>query len=1426
MKLTKMKRGLLWGVAYLALANCGGGGCSSCGGGITPIPGGFPLTPDRRIPHAMQIRLTDQGLRSVEAIGPALFSNFLGSGVNVPRTSQSVAIGQAVICPGDNCRINVRLANTAMDSVSGLQLAFQGSDQIRATVRVVLSGDIPLQVCAGIGCSSTCGGALCGTIARPTLRIDTTQGGHRTVGLITAIQMGRDTHPARLNYTRPDLVSATGTGEAVQLSPTDNVEDADFQFTDSWISGILNLFRGIISGQLTGQLSAALGPIQSALAATATPNPPGCPTGTTVSGANCHYSDNSLVPMLLGTDGQGDLGALLRSVTPGASARNAYVIAVGDPAHGGVVQGAGMNLNMFGAVVSQGHNACVPRVTAPAMPNIPEFMSLRSNTIPGTTTNVDLGIGVAEDFLNSSLWNMWDSGMFCLGVNSRLSQFLSTGTLATFSPLAGLRAVTFPSAANAVAIVMRPQNAPTITIGTTSGAPLMNLTFRQMAIDFYAWSEERYIRAFTFTSDLSVPISLTQETGGLRPVLGMVNTANPTVTNSQLLGGDPGNIADAVNAVIGTAVMTAAGSLPTIAIPSVPLPGTPSPGSVVVNLPMMGVQGVADSGSRYLGLFANLQYRAGARPDTISIDTTAEARVNTFDPQVYETLEAYRRDGLPTIHVRAGAVNDFGHDLEYSYRVDELQWSAWAPGNEFDASSPTLAFQGRHVVEVRARAAGQVDSLDTDPVRLEVMIDTQGPELTVNRADGALVASATDLVGGNVEYSVQFDNGAATSWGAQARFTLPEGARSWVVSARDERGNVTTQRGDLNQSPVSQEPHIIRGGPSTDASSGCGCSTPGNGSSKSTTGLLALLGTMGALWALRRRTQRRATALVPVRVPAKKGRNLPSSRALVFWGVCVSFFTALGCNCGDNGNGNMDGGGPRPEAGGPEASVSCTGGAMRCARTNMCVNPSGTCSCPRGQAAMGMPTFDSATCMWSTDNGASACNCQPLPGLGPGLVGSHLDIAVHTDNTLWMSAYSPGVPTTFPYGDLVVGQWDRTANRVTWTHVDGVPADGMVTGDVNGWRGGISTPGPDVGRWNSLALNAMGQPRVSYWDTTNDQLRFASYDGTAWRTHAVDTHDHNGRYTSLALLSDGRPAIAYRATRLDTMTGRVNAEVRVAIASNPNPAAATDWTTTVVATAQSSCRASDCPTGQACVKSTGLCQATGTCMSSCAMGQACVANACVDTYTASWVEDFPPGMGLFNSLAVDSMNRLALVFYNRDRGNLMGVAQTNATTWGMPFVIDGEGSMMADQGDRGAWASLAIDSMGIWNVAYVDGWAERILFARVQNGARMGMPEVVDDGSALGTTTFDDGQHIVGDSTQLSFSASGAPQLVYQDSTAGTLRFATRNAMGMWTLSAVDSTFDSGFWARIERTTIATYFRNPAAPTGMPRSGVRVFPTP
>jgi len=62
----------------------------------------------------------------------------------------------------------------------------------------------------------------------------------------------------------------------------------------------------------------------------------------------------------------------------------------------------------------------------------------------------------------------------------------------------------------------------------------------------------------------------------------------------------------------------------------------------------------------------------------------------------------------------------------------------------------------------------------------------------------------------------------------------------------------------------------------------------------------------------------------------------------------------------------------------------------------------------------------------------------------------------------------------------------------------------------------------------SLAFSPAGQPAVSYYDYTKNDLKYASYDGRKWTKQIIDSAGNVGASPSLAFNPSGQPAISYR----------------------------------------------------------------------------------------------------------------------------------------------------------------------------------------------------------------------------------------------------------------------------------------------------------
>jgi hypothetical protein len=101
----------------------------------------------------------------------------------------------------------------------------------------------------------------------------------------------------------------------------------------------------------------------------------------------------------------------------------------------------------------------------------------------------------------------------------------------------------------------------------------------------------------------------------------------------------------------------------------------------------------------------------------------------------------------------------------------------------------------------------------------------------------------------------------------------------------------------------------------------------------------------------------------------------------------------------------------------------------------------------------------------------------------------------------------------FTNGDLKLARWPAAVS-------DGAaPAAGWLTETVDA--------AGDVGAYTSLALDGGDQPRILYFDLTNNAARYAAWQGGAWQLSEFDRAGRVGDYTSLAFDAAGVPHISY-----------------------------------------------------------------------------------------------------------------------------------------------------------------------------------------------------------------------------------------------------------------------------------------------------------
>ena len=1356
---------------------CGDGGCSGCEScGIAPIPGGYPIA--ERIDNSAQVRLTSSGISFLEENIAAIIGSFLPGGLDFEVSSDD-------ICSGGGCFIHGDIESFELTPVLPNQL--RGHIRIRLTSRDAAGGRAPLRdACFD---APLVGRTCC------DVDVDTGGGSRPYVGLLADIDFVAEVQPARNGYTK--VVVSPGNGDSY-FAEGEGIEDDDFDLSGGFLCSIGNLgfVRGFITDEINNQFGDQIqGAIDDQLCTTR--GEFGCPTGTFARpdpadpGSTCRYADADdaeCVPQLLGTDGQGDLGAaFLGGFSPGTHAPGQLLLASGGD---GEAVNEGMSLFFYGGfrgtdrtfTTSPAHNPCVPLVDPPPLPTIARADTFRGNTIPGGGES-HVAIGLSEQYMNYFGYGLFDSGMLCIGAGTRLSQQLSTGLFSLL--IESIRNIAFPLEAAPIAIAVRPQAPPIIEVGPgTELEPLLDITLPGLELDFYVWSSERYIRILTYKADLGIPMNLSVVDGAIVPVITTVDAENSSVSNSELLTEEPTELADLIQAVISMFAGMITGGLGPIELPDL----------MGFNLlvPDNGIQGIED-GDEFLAIFADL---ALAPPSmyTASAETRARLLGVDVDPRVL-ALETFGDGPTPSVRLELEADGPSGVGYEYSWRVDGMQWSPWSADRTPVVESRAFLFQARHELEVRARIAGERGSHDQSPARVEVLIDALAPEVTAERVDAGVRVTAFDVLSPDdaLTYRWRKNGGAWSEWttlGAEAHVPVGYDDTAVDIEVQDETGNVGAARAPL-----------IRGLPNPEGG-GCECDVPG-GASGSPFGGLALLAVLG-LFLRRRRGQRPGC-----------GRSGLSGFFLVSVVVLVLPATLgmQGCDCSDDPAGE-----PCDGMCDVEPDPSAVSGSLCCTAGNMCVSYDRDALCD--------PGFECPVANLTLDDmcGVGCSGCERKPALAPGLLATYLDMVVTDDGSIVLSGYSPGEPPATRYGDLVVGRYDPSAMSVGWEIVDGAPAS-PITNDPDGWRGGVSAAGDDVGRWTSIA-EAGGNFYVAYYDLTNGALKLAiGSPGAAWNAHTVDDQGDAGRYASMVIDGTGSPVVAYlRMQAADDGSGVVQSSVLVAQAASANPGGPTDWTVAEVATAPMLCRPEHCGPGQACLEE-GLCVAeagTGDCAAACAAGEVCHLGSCKTALEAPYIEDVPPGNGLFPSLARTSAG-LALVWYDRTAGNTMGSVFDGAA-WGAPFLIDGYGAGDPDVGDSGMWANVVVDAADVWHVTYVDGAEESVRYARIEAGVPV--TEMVDDGATDGTMRHPDGRHIVGDDASIAVTEAGEIRIAYQDATSHTVMIARRGASDTeWTVSVLDSMQETGWWveqALVGTTSyVATFWRQETR--GDKQNGVRVL---
>ncbi|MDH7578388.1 MAG: Ser-Thr-rich GPI-anchored membrane family protein [Bacillota bacterium] len=281
-----------------------------------------------------------------------------------------------------------------------------------------------------------------------------------------------------------------------------------------------------------------------------------------------------------------------------------------------------------------------------------------------------------------------------------------------------------------------------------------------------------------------------------------------------------------------------------------------------------------------------------------------------------------------------------------------------------------------------------------------------------------------------------------------------------------------------------------------------------------------------------------------------------------------------------------------------------------------------------------------------------------------------------------------------------VSYYDKTNGDLKYAYRDGTA-----------WRVETVDAQGDVGKYTSIALDrTSGYPRISYFDETNGHLKYAYRDATGWHIETVDSADCAGKYTSLALDTSGRPRISYVAYHSEPGTPFVNGDLRYAWKD------ASGWHTSTLDSAGD-----------------------------------------VDSQT---------------SLRLDSGGAAHIAYYERTGGDLK-YYRRNPSGTGVLYTVDTAGNV-------GNYASLALDAAGQPHITYCANYGLR--YAHRDGGGWH--VETVDGGGAAGLYT------------SLVLDGTGNPHIAYFENSGNDLKYAYKDVLG-WHPGVVDSGLFTGQFASL-----------------------------
>jgi hypothetical protein len=862
----------LWLVAFWVAGCASGtsGGCTALG----PIPGGRFV--GEKTSNAVNVRISGDGIGYLNTQWQTLLEVFAPGrklDVPVPCTVTNVPVG------GDVAIADQGSAGCSDESCGQMDGTCDAKDQ---------PVNVPVNI-TSFSLQPTSPDKLTGTvgirITTPKIYVDTVSRNHGACVYAGAVKCSLDYDTTRSNPSSQELsakitfeidqdwdqllsfkldVEGTEVCGATSTTPAPpqclDPDDLDFTNEAAFWSGDCGVYCSVaswdfvktfileqISPTIQSQLQEALADQSCELCGSGYPSCPSaqssghtsyCEITSGQEGKCMDAQTGKCVPRFPGFEGRVAAGEILADFGAPASAKLDTSVAAGSTA----VVDTGVSLGTRAGLTRVERADCVPALTrtgstlsVPA----PEF----SAGATGTAAGYHVGVGISEEFINQTFFEAHQAGAMCTQLTSATVGVLNTGLVKAFLPSLGKLATRDGKDAPMMA-VMRPRKMPTVAVGegTFDPAtkkpikPLLTLSIPELAIDLYVRLDDRFVRLFTLTADVKLPVSLIfSGCAGVTPAIGDLKelVTNARVDNSELLAEDPAVLVNLIPALVGLAEPVIATALEPLALPEF--------SGFKLNVQQargLNLKAAGTDAYHHLGIYAKL-----VAPGTqcVSGGPAVIASLLGVDTPPLELLRRPGNTAYPVVAVQAQSAPG----AEVSWRVDDGLWSNFEPlpaDGGLRVSHPVLLLQGRHVVSVRARMPERPTGVSA-ATNVVAVVDLAPPELTLraDRVVGRLDVLANDTVSPEAALQWAYKVGAGTfsAFGEKRIIDLAavEAAGGVAVHVRDEAGHVAV---------ATWKPPVVAlrpdGAGTGEAGAAAGCSAAG-----ATPSLLALALVLGAL---------------------------------------------------------------------------------------------------------------------------------------------------------------------------------------------------------------------------------------------------------------------------------------------------------------------------------------------------------------------------------------------------------------------------------------------------------------------------------------------------------------------------------------------------------------------------------------------------